>query len=142
MFRGSGWIHRWCKAHFDEEEEDSGGHGLGGSRARACEFVASDLLTYLTPEESLEYLCYELPLARSDDSDHSTDERSELLEDRETRTDPSPDLEADSIASYAGLNTLEIAILADAKKFLSHRPVRFDWDTPPTSRAYTVACYS
>jgi len=101
---------------------------LGGSRGLACEFVASDLLTYLSGNEALEYLCYELPLMRNEDCDDGNnsagDERDGLLGGRDSRNVPPPDLEADSIASYAGLNTLEIAILADAKKFLSHRPVR------------------
>ncbi|RPB05922.1 hypothetical protein L873DRAFT_1796778 [Choiromyces venosus 120613-1] len=116
----------WCKAHFDAEEDDFGGHGLGGGRGLACEFVASDLLTSLSANDALEYLCYELPLASKDDDDGNNsagDETAGLLGGRGGRNVSSPDLEADSIASFAGLNTLEIAILADAKKFLSHRPV-------------------
>lgn len=101
---------------------------MGGSRGLACEFVASDLLTFLSGNEALEYLCYELPLVRNEDYDGNNtarDETAGLLGRRDSRNISSSDLEADSIASYAGLNTLEIAILADAKKFLSHRPVRF-----------------
>lgn len=102
---------------------------MGGSRGLACEFVASDLLTSLSANEALDYLCYELPLVGNEDHDGGNncagDETAGLLGSRDGRNAPSPDLEADSIASYAGLNTLEIAILADAKKFISHPPVRF-----------------
>ena len=108
---------------------------MGGSRGLACEFVASDLLTCLSGNEALEYLCYELPLVRNEDCDDGNnsagDERAGLLGGHGSHNVSSSDLEADSIASYAGLNTLEIAILADAKKFLSHRPVRFTLSPSP-----------
>ncbi|KAL7275305.1 hypothetical protein RUND412_001748 [Rhizina undulata] len=117
----------WCKAQFTSEiDEDDKGYGLGGTRALACEVVAMDLVSSLSARDALDYLCYELPLVKDDDGDvERVTETTELLTPgRGGRTNSGGDIEADSIASYAGLNTLEIAILADAKKFLSHRPVQ------------------
>ncbi|KAH8154821.1 uncharacterized protein LAJ45_01352 [Morchella importuna] len=116
----------WCKAHFSAEELADDGHGLGASRALAAEFVALDLMSYLSANDALEYLCYELPpLEPHDESEEEATESTGLLEGgTQTRRNCSNEMECVSIGTFAGLNTLEIAILADAKKFLSHRPVQ------------------
>jgi hypothetical protein len=115
----------WCKAHFSAEELADDGHGLGASRALAAEFVALDLMSYLSANDALEYLCYELPpLEPHDESEEEATESTGLLEGgTQTRRSCSNEMVCVSIGTFAGLNTLEIAILADAKKFLSHRPV-------------------
>lgn len=117
---------RWCKAHFSAEELQDDGHGLGASRALACEFVALDLMSYLSANDALEYLCYELPrLEAQYESGDQNAESSGLLSGANVRRTCTNDIECVSTTSFAGLSTLEIAILADAKKFLAHRPVSF-----------------
>lgn len=120
------WENSWCKAHFSAEELQDDGHGLGASRALACEFVALDLMSYLSATDALEYLCYELPSLRTHDGPESHDEESSgLLTGANIRRTCTNENECVSMASFAGLSTLEIAILAGAKKFLAHRPVSF-----------------
>lgn len=83
-------------------------------------------MSYLSATDALEYLCYELPPLRTHDGLESHDEESSgLLSGTNTRRSCTNDNECVSMASFAGLSTLEIAILADAKKFLAHRPVSF-----------------
>jgi hypothetical protein len=115
----------WCKAHFSAEEHQDDGHGLGASRALACEFVALDLMSYLSANDALEYLCYELPQVETHDESEDQSESAGLLSGTNIRRTCTNDIECVSITSFAGLSTLEIAILADAKKFLAHRPVGF-----------------
>lgn len=83
-------------------------------------------MSYLSATDALEYLCYELPPLRIHDGSEGHDEESSgLLSGTNTRRNCTNDNECVSMASFSGLSTLEIAILADAKKFLAHRPVSF-----------------
>lgn len=82
-------------------------------------------MSYLSANDALEYLCYELPLLQTHDESegHDAGELTGLLSGTNIRRTCTNDIECVSTASFAGLSTLEIAILADAKKFLAHRPV-------------------
>lgn len=83
-------------------------------------------MSYLSATDALEYLCYELPSLQAHDGPESHDEESSgLLSGANIRRTCTNENECVSMASFAGLSTLEIAILADAKKFLAHRPVSF-----------------
>lgn len=122
---------RWCRAQFVQADGDESGEGLGTCRALACELVACELASNLSSQEALQYLCYEVP--------NEPEEQPET-EDTHTITENTPltygtsstsgltgtgDLENSySKPGYVGLNTLEIAVLADAKKFISHQPVQ------------------
>lgn len=105
-------------------------------------------MTKLTEREAIEYLCYELPafasatnkpndtLRPSDEEIGQPTERSPLLdgaEDSEVTFDEeaaaanrdAADLGQASFASiFASLNALEIAAVADAKKFLSQKAMQ------------------
>ncbi|KAL0634249.1 hypothetical protein Q9L58_006786 [Maublancomyces gigas] len=82
-------------------------------------------MSYLSATDALEYLCYELPSLRTHDGPESHDEESSgLLTGANIRRTCTNENECVSMASFAGLSTLEIAILAGAKKFLAHRPVQ------------------
>ncbi|RMZ76741.1 hypothetical protein DV737_g4706, partial [Chaetothyriales sp. CBS 132003] len=90
-------------------ERDDNDAGLSESRALACELVAWQLLTFLSEKELIDFLLYELPPPQDNDS--------AVL--------PGGPVALDGLAqSLAGMNALEIAAIADAKKFLSQRPVQ------------------
>lgn len=123
----------WCRAEFASSDDDDDGSGFGmgtagSSRALACEMVACDLASHLTAGEALRSLCYELPVLDGDDDD---DTAPLLLggDDDDAAPQPLPagagrDVESGRKKQFEGLNTLEMAVLADAKKFVSHRPVQ------------------
>ena len=135
---------RALKWHFSaiEAEDD---RGISQTRGLACELVAWRFVTHLTEREAIDHLCYELSSPRKGSSDEvlgdgvdgaaETAEPSEsmpLLDeanadqtyvDEDTGTYTSDD--ATSFAStFAGLNALEVAAVAEAKKFLSQKAIQ------------------
>ena len=127
----------WCRAEFASSDDDGSGFGMGtagSSRALACEMVACDLTSGLTASEALRHLCYELPVPDDDDDgdDDYDDDTAPLLPGGGDNAAPLPDsnrgsgrdVESGRKKQFEGLNTLEMAVLADAKKFVSHRPVQ------------------
>ncbi|KAF8241804.1 hypothetical protein K440DRAFT_665146 [Wilcoxina mikolae CBS 423.85] len=115
----------WCRAEFASSDDDGTAFGMvtiGSARALACEMVACDLTSNLSAAEALQYLCHELPvLNENQDSSDAATETSHLLHGRSGTNE---DIENGRKKQYEGMNTLEIAVLADAKKFISHRPVQ------------------
>src|SRR5690606_9828517 len=103
---------------------------LNASRALACEIIASDSLNCLHEVDLIHYLCYEIPLDEDDegsvggsDSDHEEAmESSGLLGYAQVGTGLFTG--GESAPRYVGLNALEIAVIAEAKYFLSMRPVQ------------------
>lgn len=102
----------------------------------------------MTEKEAVDYLCYELPasqfttvstngsLLRQDEETAQPDERSPLLDgaeesgvtfdvDAATANRDAADLsEASFVSMFASLNALEIAAVADAKKFLAQKAMQ------------------
>ena len=132
---------RWL---FNSMEID--GTGLNETRAYACEIVAGQFLTYLSEKELIDYLLYELPTSASEPN-HSDLEGSDddVHEGTALMRPPERDLFSTSSAglanaglpktqtasdvydvseSFQGLNSLEIAAVANAKKFLSQTKVQ------------------
>lgn len=135
------------KWHFSQlEDEDD--RGINHTRGLACELVAWRFVTHLTEREAIEYLCYELPPSNGstenangstwplDEENAQPTERSPLLdgaedldatfdEDAAAANRTAADLSEVSFAStFATLNSLEIAAVADAKKFLSQKAMQ------------------
>lgn len=134
------------KWHFSQlEDEDD--RGINHSRGLACELVAWRFVTHLTEREAVEYLCFELPSSKAisesrngslrptDEESAQPTERSPLLDgptegdgtfDENTPADDdNAGREQASFAStFATLNALEIAAVADAKKFLSQKAMQ------------------
>ncbi|KAF1955707.1 hypothetical protein CC80DRAFT_548783 [Byssothecium circinans] len=137
------------KAHFSALDESSDEPGVNEARGYACEYVAWQFLSTLTPRDTIDFLLYELPptpspqasdsgTGRERDTDQShavSNEEAPLL--RNGRT--SPYFGTDSVhtgamastgsseeftAQFENLNALEIAAVSDSKKFLSQRPVQ------------------
>ena len=130
---------RILKWQFDSGGQDD--HGINETRGHACEIVAWRFLTHLSGAELIDYLLHELPPVSFDpeiydEIETPTDngdaaERAVLLSGREfsgastqggTRT--SSIAEKDPMSSFVGLNALEIAAVAGAKKFLSQQIVQ------------------
>lgn len=121
---------------------------MNETRALACEIVAWRLVAHLTFREAVDYLCYELPTADARDAHVSLqtppDEEADATETGEdgplldgfeepgvSFNDESPDDagilsdgEVSFAVTFAGMNALEIAAVADAKKFLSEKSVQ------------------
>ncbi|KAI5795609.1 hypothetical protein EDC01DRAFT_59034 [Geopyxis carbonaria] len=113
----------WCKAQFSLGDEDETGEGIWNSRALACEIVACDFVSNLSAVEALRYLCHEQSMETQDEQ--SGNEQSNYGAIPGTHGTSNTDVESGAgNPAYVGLNTLEIAVLADAKKFISHRPVQ------------------
>ncbi|KAK1821272.1 hypothetical protein LTR12_004330 [Friedmanniomyces endolithicus] len=136
---------RALKWHFATVTADDD-RGVGRARGLACELVAWRFVTHLTEPDAIDFLCYELPAVSKDgnaqtpngldgteealpvpettpllDGGRAEPDQSFADEDEETT---SPD-EATSFASFfAGLNALEIAAVADAKKFLCQKSIQ------------------
>jgi hypothetical protein len=127
--------------------EASDDRGISQTRGLACEMVAWRFTTHLTESEAIEALCYELlPTKKTPESDsqhpgadsnadsthHS--EPTSLLDVEQFDTeqsfaddDPEAASPADAInfaTTFAGLNALELAAVADAKKFLSQKSIQ------------------
>ena len=129
---------RILKWQFASGGEDD--HGINEARGHACEIVAWRFLTHLSAAELIDYLLHELPLSfdPEDDDDVGTvadqeeaAERTTLLSGRHpsatsTQGKPRTSLVAEDepISSFVGLNALEIAAVAGAKKFLSQQIVQ------------------
>lgn len=88
---------------------------------------------HLSPEELLDYLLHELPPVSFDPEDHDEDEigeddaeRAALLSGRMDVNTPSRSRKSSDNpkSSFVGHNALEIAAMADAKKFISQRTVQ------------------
>lgn len=128
--------------------EDDDDRGLNETRALACEIVAWRFVAHLSQREAIDYLCTELPTAKdvsrsrdiihrteSESRNHSAEESHEntpLLDgmeygDHSFSTDQEHDLEESSASladEFAGLNALEIAAVAGAKKFLGEKSIQ------------------
>ena len=126
--------------------------GLNETRGYACEIIAWRFLTHKSDLELIDYLLHELPPPASretyeedDESETSTvDEYGGLLgnptspgvgrstfnsnhrRSSSNKSNSSRDegLDEDPTRAFVGLNALEIAAVADAKKFLSQRVVQ------------------
>ncbi|KAL9128287.1 MAG: hypothetical protein Q9217_003018 [Psora testacea] len=135
------------KWHFSSLEQDD--RGVNEGRGYACELIAWRYLTHCTAIELIDYLLHEVPpsvcdtrndgVAAVDDcasSDQNTgseiDTESAMLLPKQSvlarkprRLSPSATaLEDDPLATFVGLNALEIATISDAKKFLRQRIVQ------------------
>ncbi|KAK6345956.1 hypothetical protein TWF730_010294 [Orbilia blumenaviensis] len=118
-----------CKAIFASEDDD---RGLNESRGYAAEIVAWRFCAHLNQfTEVIDYLCYEIPddskpLPTSSDSRRpsaAVNESNSLLEDSAGYVPR--DLDGTPAKhTFAGLSTLELAVVCDAKKFLSQRTVQ------------------
>ena len=116
-------------------------HGINETRGHACEIVAWRFLMHLSPTELIDYLLHELPPVNFDPESYDeaethankgdTTERAALLSGQgpsaariqgDTRT--SSITEEEPMFSFVGLNALEIAAVAGAKKFLSQQIVQ------------------
>lgn len=112
--------------------------------------MAWRFVSHLAQREAIEYLCYELPAfkAGSETAGHpdfdetqnaseypEADERLPLLdgaqrsgvslnEEAQDGAEPLADKEESFATTFAGLNALEIAAVAGAKKFLSEKPIQ------------------
>lgn len=116
-------------------------HGINETRGYACEIVAWRFLTHLSAAELIDYLLHELPPisldpesydgAESHTDNEDAAERATLLLGRDPsatsalgRTRTSSIAEEEPMSSFVGLNALEIAAVAGAKKFLSQQIVQ------------------
>jgi hypothetical protein len=123
---------------------------LNETRGLACEIVAWRFVSHLTQREAVEYLCYELPAADARNANvprHSAEERTDDYEppaseedrplldgfeepgisfndDNHGSTSRLPEDAESFAATFAGLNALEVAAVAGAKKFLSEKPIQ------------------
>ena len=140
------------KWQFNSVEQDD--RGINEARGFACEIVAWRFLTYLSEPELIDYLLHEVPLVPFNDSggfegivsrsgngngrfseDNDSAERAALLGGRvgqpasdhrqgTHRSTTGSFIPDNPILAFVGLNALEIASVADAKKFLSQRVVQ------------------
>ncbi|KAF2432661.1 hypothetical protein EJ08DRAFT_630491 [Tothia fuscella] len=128
------------KMHFSAMESDED-RGLNESRGYACEYAAWRFVSHLSGREAIDYLLYELPRTTvsldSNDEESanpsSSHERSPLLRQNSDWSYSSPSAvdghtsqeEVDSFtSSFDTLNSLEVAAVVGAKKFLSQRVVQ------------------
>ncbi|KAJ5567942.1 hypothetical protein N7450_010428 [Penicillium hetheringtonii] len=116
--------------------------GLNESRGAACEFVAWQFLCHLNQRETIEFLLEELPppnrkptnvtplLSRSSISNavfpgkqtgHAPQHGEGTANTQNNTTDP---IDISPYTQFFGLNALEIAAIAHAKRFLSQRVVQ------------------
>ncbi|KAK6540395.1 hypothetical protein TWF694_009194 [Orbilia ellipsospora] len=121
-----------CKAIFANEDDD---RGLNESRGYAAEIVAWRFCAHLNQfTEVIDYLCYEIPddtksspsaSRRQSSAVTNPDEFTPLMEPGISSTSFPRDLDGTPAKhSFAGLSTLELAVVCDAKKFLSQRTVQ------------------
>ncbi|MCJ1397763.1 hypothetical protein MMC11_000959 [Xylographa trunciseda] len=137
-----------CKWHYSSLEPDD--RGINDTRAHVCEIVAWRFLSHLSEPELIDYLLYELPppkkakttkMPSNSTNGHISYEDEALLEEDYSETsrllsDRSPsdgqplitveeaEEEDDPTKPFVHLNALEIAAVADAKRFLSQRVVQ------------------
>jgi hypothetical protein len=116
---------RWCRIDFSASSHEEERYGVNESRSLACEIIAVDALSCLSEVDLVQYLCYEAPVEddeQNDTSDESDVENTGLLSGERTRADSIRD--QDLAPGFAGLNALEMAIVAEAKYFISMRTVQ------------------
>ena len=129
---------RILKWQFASGGEDD--HGINEARGHACEIVAWRFLTHLPAAELIDYLLHELPLSFDPEiydevGTHANNgeaaERTSLLSGQspsaasaQSKARISSVTEDEPMSSFVGLNALEIAAVAGAKKFLSQRIVQ------------------
>lgn len=130
---------RILKSEFASGDEDD--HGVNETRGHACEIVAWRFLTQLSAVKLIDYLLHELPPVSFDHGsydeagthadDEDAAESAALLSGRgpsaastQGKTRDSSIAEDEPMSSFVGLNALEIAAVAGAKKFLSQRIVQ------------------
>lgn len=138
---------RILKWHYTNAESEDA--GLTEARGYACEILAWRYLVHLSDEERMTTLLQDIPaLSRNAEertmttqttqTGHERPHASETepllgsnhrAADEEARLQSAEDssqskLEDDLTTPFFGLNTLEIAAVADAKKFLSQKPVQ------------------
>ena len=129
--------YRWCRIDFVSHTAEEDRHGLNNARALACEVVAIDCVSFLNESDIVQYLGFEAP-GKIEGSSHSATSEStsllncsnsnnlhnELEEGESEVADAGTDADAEIPAAYGGLNALEIAIVAEAKYFLSQKSIQ------------------
>lgn len=127
-----------CEFASGDQQDD---HGINETRGHACEIVAWRYLTHLSAAELIDYLLHEIPPVNFDPEsydgletyadDGDAAEHAALLSGRgpsavrtQGKSKTSHIAEEEPISSFVGLNALEIAAVAGAKKFLSQRIVQ------------------
>lgn len=117
-------ISRW---QFGTGEQDD--RGVNEARGFACEIVAWRFLAHLPDSELIDYLLHEFParsvsiptgLDSGNEEGRQHSDHSRLLRRESDNTDEAED----ELSCFIGLNALEIAAIADAKKFLSQNVVQ------------------
>ncbi|KAI5363068.1 hypothetical protein Slin15195_G104450 [Septoria linicola] len=140
------------KWHFDDLE-DGDDRGINKTRGLACELVAWRFISHLTYRETIDYLCTDLPAhfggpilengdleaadGPGDEFEHADNEQAPLLESPTRPSHRTNDSfhdelphhtantdQADFASTFANLSALEIAAVADAKKFLSQKSIQ------------------
>ena len=115
-------------------------HGINEARGHACEIVAWRFLTHLSAAELIDYLLHELPLSFDPEihdevgslaNNGEAADRTALLSGRgpsaasaQGKSRTNSFAEHEPLSSFVGLNALEIAAVAGAKKFLSQQIVQ------------------
>lgn len=129
--------------HFAALEEASDEPGVNEARGYACEIVAWQFVTNLTPRDAIDYLLFELPPACPSDQSAadsrgrataSSTEEAPLLQERQASYFGTDSVQTSSVTSTARsdeftaqfekLTALEIAAVSNSKRFLSQRPVQ------------------
>jgi len=132
--------HRWCRIDFVSHTAEEDRHGLNNARALACEVVAIDCVSFLNENDIVQYLGFEVPGKIEGSSSHSaTSESTSLLNRNNSNSNSNinslyneleegefevTDAGAEIPAAYGGLNALEIAVVAEAKYFLSQKSIQ------------------
>lgn len=131
--------HRWCRIDFVSHTAEEDRHGLNNSRALACEVLAIDCVGFLSEHDVVQYLGFEVPGKIEEPSHSAISESARLLNCNNLHSGNSSsgvtspngleesefdDIGAKITAAYGGLNALEIAIVAEAKYFLSQKSVQ------------------
>ncbi|KAK5731469.1 hypothetical protein LTR17_011357 [Elasticomyces elasticus] len=120
--------------------------GISQTRGLACEMVAWRFVTHLTEHEAIEFLCLDQPAQSKDKTNRtvfngyaSNEEAQSALESTplldgsvidpeqsflDEDAESSPDEDMSFASFFAGLNALEIAAVANAKKFLSQKSIQ------------------
>lgn len=134
------------KGHFKVIETDDD-CGINESRGFACELVAWQFVLQLSEQDALDYLLYELHDEDDDDGAQSDDEETGLLSHHRRRNGNGVNGHSNSNGNgngnggangnshksgkgegfaepFMNLNTLEVAAVSGAKKFLSQRAVQ------------------
>nr|POE66675.1 hypothetical protein CFP56_72098 [Quercus suber] len=115
------------KSHFVAVEDDDD-RGVNETRGLACELVAWRFVTQLTQREAIDHLCSALRESATDITTPPQNygaESSTAGEQTPLLTDDANEDESDSLARvYRGLSALEIAVVCDAKEFMSQKAIQ------------------